>query len=93
MSNPSRYQTLQPRIHQVRDSYPANPGYNPVSPGYNLASSGYNLFRPTPINPPAWLRNKDSRKGCNLSIPLALIRTTGDRLIERVSLAKASFTL
>ena len=34
--------TLQPRIHQVRDLYPANPGYKPgVQPG----------VQPVPVNP------------------------------------------
>ena len=80
MFSPSRLRQLRPRTHQFKDLYPANPEHSrEFNREYSPESS---LFRPTPINPSAWLPNKDSPKGCNLSIPLALIRTTGDRLTD-----------
>jgi hypothetical protein len=87
MYSPSRFRLLRARIRQFKDPCPASPEYNLE---YSPESS---RFLPTPINPSAWLPNKDSLKGCNLSTPLALIRTTGDRLTEKVSLATASLIL
>ena len=91
MSSPSRFRPLRPKIRQLKDSYRVSPEYNRE---YNREySPECSLFRPIPINPSGWLPNRRSRKGFNPSTPLALTRTTGDRRIENVRFAKASFTL
>ena len=91
MSSPSRFRPLRHRIRQPKDSYRVSPEYNrEYSPEY---SPGYSLFLPIPINPSAWLPNKRNHRDFSPSTPLALTRTTGDRRIEHVRFAKASFTL
>jgi hypothetical protein len=88
MFSPSQFRQLRPRTRQFKDLYPVNPEHSlGCNPG---CSPEYSLFRSTPINPPAWLLNKDSRRAFNPSTLLAISRTTGDCLIESVSLAKAS---